>query len=159
MIDTHKEISSRIKHQQRPSTFDRIDLELIENYIRLANGGNTHLALTLLGLFSQQVRRGERIDDNLLEFVTIAFEDILSGVKADKALRLTKLRKRPVENFSRDLHIAVKVVKKMSSGMTLSNAALDLSEEYGLHESQIQNIYAKHKKLAFEQISVGIVVP
>ena len=148
-----------MKRTRHPSTLDHIDLELIANYVRHANGGNPRSALVLLSLFSQQVRRGEQVEDALLEFVTTAFEDILSGVKPRKALRLTREHKRPIENLGRDLHIAVKVTRKMRDGMSLFNSALEVGEEFGLHESRIQDIYSKYKKIALQQIDAGIVVP
>lgn len=145
--------------QRHRSTLDRIDLALIENYIRHANEGNPRSALVLLSLFSKQVRRGERVENILLEFVTTAFEEIISGVKPANALRLTRKPQRPIKNLIRDIHIAVKIRKKMGGGQRLLDAASDLSEEYGLHESQIQEIYRKHKKIAIEQIKARIVVP
>ena len=147
-----------MKRQRIPSTLDSIDLELIENYIRHANEGNPKSVLLLMSIFSNQVKRGEQVEDSLLEFVADCFKDILSGVKPAKALRLTRPHRRPTKNFSRDLNIAVKIRKMMDEQITLEDAAAKLSEEYGLNESQLQNIYSKYKQIAIGQIKAGIVV-
>ena len=65
------------------------------------------------------------------------------------ALNLIKPAHRPKESklAERDNNIYLDVLKMMEDGQPLFEAALELSDKYNLHESNIQKIYSAYKKI------------
>lgn len=146
---------SSIDHPARVRILDTI---CVENYIRHARGGNVASARMLLHLFCAQSFDGGTVHPLIMEYVATAFGEILTGKKSEKALQLRKNEWRPNKNLLRDIRIAVKVRKRMERGEKLYSAALTVGEEYGLHESRIQDIYRERKQDAIAAINAGIVV-
>jgi len=120
-----------------------------EHYTLLARDGNKGAVYWVLMRFCSQVIKRKPVSCEILAFITDAFIEILSGTDANKALRLRQRRRGPqVKNRVRDESISLSVYKRMQGGMNLFDAALDVSEIFGLHESKIQDIYRKNKKYA-----------
>jgi hypothetical protein len=85
----------------------------------------------------------------ILNYFSIAFKNIEEGMPVSKALNLIKPAHRPKESklAERDNNIYLDVIKMMEEGRSLFDSALELSEKYNLHESNIQKIYSAYKKI------------
>lgn len=85
----------------------------------------------------------------MLNYFSIAFKNIEEGMPAANALNLIKPAHRPKESklAERDNNIYLDVLKMMEDGQPLFEAALELSDKYKLHESNIQKIYSAYKKI------------
>ena len=77
-----------------------------------------------------------------------SFNQFLNGGRLEKSLGLVNPAKRPrsEEKATRDLDIYKDIVERMQLGLSLLDAAMELSEIYHLHESHIQKIYSIIKK-------------
>lgn len=85
----------------------------------------------------------------MLNYFSIAFKNIEEGMPVANALNLIKPAHRPKESklAERDNNIYLDVLKMMEDGRPLFDAALELSDKYNLHESNIQKIYSAYKKI------------
>jgi hypothetical protein len=85
----------------------------------------------------------------MLNYFSIAFKNIEEGMPVANALNLIKPAHRPKESklAERDNNIYLDVLKMMEDGQPLFEAALELSDKYNLHESNIQKIYSAYKKI------------
>lgn len=98
------------------------------------------------------VARHEGVTEALHDYVIAAFGAYLSGEanSLDHAFGL-KQRGRPRrrETLERNERIACMVALRMRKhGEALFDAALSVSEQFGVHESDVQNFYAEHKETA-----------
>jgi hypothetical protein len=94
------------------------------------------------------VKLNQSIPKWLIDYFYTPFENLLDGESPAKALGLTRPPHRPKESHmaERNKKIYMEVSGLMSKGETLYNSALEVSEKYYLHESNIQKIYSAQKK-------------
>jgi hypothetical protein len=85
----------------------------------------------------------------LSNYFQLSFGKILNGEPPSNALGLTRPPHRPRESHlaERNRSIYSEVSKLMAKGMPLFDSALEISEKYHLHESNIQKIYSTLKKI------------
>jgi hypothetical protein len=90
----------------------------------------------------------------ILNHFSDAFKAIEEGVPPANALNLIKAAHRPKESklAERDNNIYLDVVKLMENGQSLFDAALELTDKYQLHESNIQKIYSAYKKIKSSKV-------
>jgi hypothetical protein len=102
----------------------------------------------ILYAYSELMRLEQPIPAWLLNYVHLCFSKILAGTPVKNALNLVNPSHRPPESYvaERNEKIYSDVLKLMENGMALFDAALELSEKYELHESNIQKIYSAIKK-------------
>ena len=104
-------------------------------------------AIAMMKICVNAISDNRAIPDPLLRFIGTAFKVIIESDGADKqlparAFGLLHSRKgRPKRNEERDRIIAKEVADRMEEGATLLEASLALSEQYKIHESNIQKIY------------------
>ena len=103
----------------------------------------------VLEAYCELTRLEHPIPSWLLDYIFNCFSKINNGMSVAKALNLVNPPHRPKESFvaERDEKIYLDVLDLMGKGMTLFNSALELSEKYNLHESNIQKIYSSIKKI------------
>jgi len=111
----------------------------------------------LLKLFCSQVNKPPRsraptFDEPLLAYVVAAFSVYLNGEvpTLDHAFGL-KPRGRPSSRSitERNERIATEVaIRMLLHNQTLDKAAEDVAKQFGVHESDVRNFYAKHKRSA-----------
>lgn len=89
------------------------------------------------------------IPESLKDYFYKSFNQFLNGDRIEKSLGLVNPAKRPKSDKKpdRDLSIYYDVIQRMKKGIPLHEAALELSEKYHLHESNIQKIYSIVKKI------------
>lgn len=94
------------------------------------------------------VKLNRTIPKWLIDYFYMPFENLLDGESPAKALGLTRPPHRPKESHmaERNKKIYIEISGLMSKGETLYNSALEVSEKYYLHESNIQKIYSAQKK-------------
>lgn len=119
---------------------------------------STQESRALLAYYCDAMSAGRRPPRELELFIAAAFATILRGNANDErlpakafVLKQRKARGRPTRNTERDSVIASEVRRLMDTGETLFQAALSLSEKYGIHESNVQKLYCKFK-LAEENV-------
>ena len=102
----------------------------------------------MMEAYCSLVKFNQPLPNWLTNYFIYAFENLLDGESPAKALGLTRPPHRPKESHlaERNRNIYSEVLDLMRKGMTLYNASLEMSEKYGLHESNVQNIYSAIKK-------------
>lgn len=105
-----------------------------------------HEARALMGIYCACDK--SKIPDCLVEYIQSSLNNYLKGKTIQEALNieLPPHRLKSKKNIIRDLDIFEFVQNKMKKGQTLFDSALDASEKFGLHESNIQKIYSSIKK-------------
>ena len=105
-----------------------------------------HEARALMEIYS--VCEKSKIPDCLVEYIQRSLQSYLKGKTIQEAfnIELPPHRLKSKKNIIRDLDIFEFVRNKMKKGQTLFDSALDASEKFGLHESNIQKIYSSIKK-------------
>jgi len=89
-----------------------------------------------------------KIPDCLVKYIQRSLKHYLKGKTIQEAfnIELPPHRLKSKKNIIRDLDIFEFVQNKMKKGQTLFDSALDASEKFGLHESNIQKIYSSIRK-------------
>ncbi len=112
----------------------------------------------LLTEFCSAIERGMLPHPLLIFYVSTAFRKILArnpldASDASKALGLTSHKRgRRVVNERRDREIAKRMAGLVESGANVFDAALELADEYGLHESNVEKIYYWDRRLKDESV-------
>ena len=102
----------------------------------------------MIEVYCELVKVNQPIPNWLVNYFYQAFDKILAGEPSKKALGLIALPHRPKQSHKeeRDRKIHEEVSLLMQKGVPLFHAALEISEKYNLHESNIQKIYSVIKK-------------
>jgi hypothetical protein len=122
-------------------------------------GGNAdrEQARRLLWHFLECTERGRPdqkvLPDPLLEFFRYVFTVYLKDPepgKLERLLGLTRGRGKPINPKTVKKHhmIAWEVLQRRLEGKLLSEAAEDAGEKFGIHESNVQDIWRNHRHLA-----------
>ncbi len=106
----------------------------------------------MMSTYCQLVSLREPIPKWLLSYFQKCFVEIINGTPVQNALNLANPPHRPAEYkiAERNENIYFDVLELMEQGRTLFDSALELSEKYDLHESNIQKIYSTSKKIKSE---------
>ena len=112
----------------------------------------------MMSTYCEFVHLKQPIPQWILSYFQNCFLEIINGTSVLNALNLANPPHRPAESriAERNEKIYFEVQELMGQGRTLFDSALELSEKYDLHESNIQKIYSAFKKIKSE-ISDGDV--
>jgi hypothetical protein len=107
------------------------------------------------------------LPDPLLEFFRHAFAVYLKDPrpgKLEKLLGLTRQKRgKPINPETPERHhmIALEVLRRRLEGKLFSDAVLDASEKFGIHERNVQDIWSDHKHVALDLEAVyrGLEAP
>lgn len=109
-------------------------------------------ALLLMSAYIEAIESKTKVPPIIEKYILNCFRILLNADKIDrdlpaKAFGLRRLRRgKPTKNLKRDRDITEKIIDLMEEGESLMSASLSMSEQYGIHESNIQNIYCKFQK-------------
>lgn len=137
-----------------------------EEIIREAKAGNVGFARLILHDFVAVVRENTvggsienghplrttsgietRLDERVVRYLAEAFQQILEGVPADKALGTKPgTGGRPKLGAARDRSIALDVAVKIKEGKSAGGACAEVAENYRFKdESTVRKLYKAHK--------------
>ena len=136
---------------------------LIKEKCEAAKKGELEAAKWMLREFRESAKvingphgSSHNIHPEVVEYFSVCFGKILEGKPIKKALNLIPRRGRPNSKDVESAHIeiATKVAEKMIfEKIPLYDAALEVSEQCGLHESKVQDAYTRYKSQAFAALT------
>lgn len=104
--------------------------------------------------FAYRVRHGQRQRADDMRFLAVAFDQIVAGADAKKALGISGRqhqgrKKLTAREREADLHIAVGVLKLMAGGMTRDEAIAEIAgESSGKQFDEAERLYERDRRLA-----------
>jgi hypothetical protein len=127
--------------------FDKFDEVLFETYDE-TDGKALILA------YCKCMELNINIPESLKSYFYNSFNRFLNGERLEKSLGLVNPAQRPKseKNSERDKAIYRDVAERMKKGITLLEAAMEMSDKYRIHESNIQKIYSTLKR--FEDLEI-----